>query len=481
LILKQTNKNILFAAAFIFILINAVFIYYGNYFVNLVSILLVFIYFAVFSYEKLFFLAVFLTPLSISLDEFFSKLEFNLSIPSEGIFAALLFIIALKFFKEKNYFKVEVFKHPVSIAIIFYLFWIFITSITSTMPLVSFKFFLVKLWFIIPIYFFSFKLFEKEKNINLFLWLYIISFTIVIFYTINNHLSFGFYNKLAAHIAMSPFYNNHTSYGAFLAMYIPVIAYFLLSFKTNQLNKILSFTFLLIFIVALVLSYTRAAWISLIAAIVFGLIMYLKINIKFVIFIGVATVITLFTFRVEIIDKLDKNKQDSSTNLNEHVKSISNIATDASNLERINRWNSALKMFKEKPVFGWGSGTYMFKYAAFQKADDKTIISTNFGEVGNAHSEYIGPLAERGILGMLSVFAIIFFTLKTALSVYSKSDNKQIKNLVLSLIMGLTTYYIHGLLNNYLDTDKASVPFWGFTAIIVYLDLKIQTNNKAIK
>jgi len=34
----------------------------------------------------------------------------------------------------------------------------------------------------------------------------------------------------------------------------------------------------------------------------------------------------------------------------------------------------------------------------------------------------------------------------------------------------LITYYAHGLMNNFLDTDKASVPFWGFTAMIVALD-----------
>ena len=33
------------------------------------------------------------------------------------------------------------------------------------------------------------------------------------------------------------------------------------------------------------------------------------------------------------------------------------------------------------------------------------------------------------------------------------------------------TYYIHGFLNNFLDTDKAAVPFWGFVAIIVALDV----------
>ena len=37
--------------------------------------------------------------------------------------------------------------------------------------------------------------------------------------------------------------------------------------------------------------------------------------------------------------------------------------------------------------------------------------------------------------------------------------------------MGLITYYFHGTMNNFLDTDKASVPFWGFVAILVALDL----------
>jgi hypothetical protein len=43
--------------------------------------------------------------------------------------------------------------------------------------------------------------------------------------------------------------------------------------------------------------------------------------------------------------------------------------------------------------------------------------------------------------------------------------------LVLSLILGLTTYFVHGFLNNFLDTDKASVPVWGFAAALVAIQL----------
>ena len=128
-------------------------------------------------------------------------------------------------------------------------------------------------------------------------------------------------------------------------------------------------------------------------------------------------------------------------------------------------------MFEKKPIFGWGPGTFMFKYAPFQLADEKTIISTNEGNRGNAHSEYFGPLSESGIFGFITILLIVITTIYTGVNVYSKSENKQVKMLSLISLLGLTTYYIHGFLNNFLDMDKAAVPFWGFTAIIVALDV----------
>ena len=45
------------------------------------------------------------------------------------------------------------------------------------------------------------------------------------------------------------------------------------------------------------------------------------------------------------------------------------------------------------------------------------------------------------------------------------------KGIVLGMILGLITYLIHGSLNNFLDTDKASALFWGFIAGFVSLDI----------
>jgi O-antigen ligase len=235
---------------------------------------------------------------------------------------------------------------------------------------------------------------------------------------------------------------------------------------------------LVFFIFAVIFSYTRAAWVSLIGAFCVWIVIKLRIKFKWLAALGVLVLIVLFVFRTQIMLDLEQNRQDSSKDLKEHVKSISNVSSDASNLERINRWASAIRMFQKKPFLGWGPGTYMFQYAPYQMSYQKTIISTNAADMGNAHSEYIGPLAESGVFGMLSILIIIGITIFTAIKLYFSLKDRNLKILVLSLLIGLVTYYLHGFLNNFLDTDKASAAFWGFTAIIVAID--VYHNKKEI-
>ncbi len=178
--------------------------------------------------------------------------------------------------------------------------------------------------------------------------------------------------------------------------------------------------------------------------------------------------------------KYDLNTQDSSDDLNEHVASVTNVSTDASNLERINRWNCAIRMYAERPFLGHGPGTYMFLYAPYQKPSEKTIISTNGGNRGNAHSEYLGPLAESGTFGLLTFMGIIITVIVVSVNSYQRLDNDRLKGLLRVAFLGLITYYLHGFLNNFLDMDKASAPFWGFTAMISCLSL-VSRRSEGVK
>jgi len=470
-------KNItwVYVISIIFIAVNAILVAKEFFYINLIPIILLFLLLAFLSLDRLLLLIVFLTPISIPLKEIVPNLEVDLYLPTEPLLLLVMIIFFLKLASEEKFDK-KVLLHPISIIIYFYLIWILITCITSSIPLVSFKFLITRLWFIIGFYFLATQLFSNIKRVKQFFWLYIIPLLGVIGYSIIRLSGYGLINQEAAHFVVNPFYNDHTAYGAILAMFIPVLFGFAFSENRFPFFKLIIWGLIAIFLFALVLSYTRAAWVSLLGA--FGVLMIILLKIKFrTVFILSAVLVTLlFIFRTDIRIFLEKNRQESSTELTEHIQSISNIASDASNLERINRWKSALRMFKEKPLFGWGPGTYIFKYAPFQFSHEKTIISTNRGNMGNAHSEYIGPLAESGVLGMVTFILIVGTTIFTGLKVYSKTKDKTIRIISLTTLLGLMTYFIHGLLNNFLDTDKASVPFWGFIAIIVSLD--IYQNNR---
>jgi O-antigen ligase len=277
---------------------------------------------------------------------------------------------------------------------------------------------------------------------------------------------------------MVPFYNDHTSYGAILAMFIPVLLAFCFNSTYTRTIKLASWILLAIFIIATVLSYTRAAWVSLLAIFILYFVYILRVKLWMVLTGATVLLVVFFMYEEQIFMRLEKNKQTSSADLAEHVQSISNITNDASNLERINRWQSALRMFSEKPLFGWGPGTYQFKYAPYQFSYEKTSISTNVGDRGNAHSEYIGPLAEQGVPGMLCVIGVIFCSLYSGSKLYHKLKKSETKALVLALLLGLITYFIHGALNNFLDTDKASATVWGFMAMLVAIDVYHSKESK---
>lgn len=437
------------------------------YYLNLIPAVLLVILLALFSLDKLTLLVVFLTPLAINLQHLEGGL--GLSLPTEPIIFGIMIIFILKQLHQSTFDK-EVIRHPISISIIIYLTWIFITSITSEMPIVSFKFLVSRLWYILVFYFFGIQLFKEYTNIKKFIWLYISAFVLVIFYTLYNHSLYGF-EKAPANYVMSPFYNDHTVYGAMLAMFFPALLFFTVNKKYSAIIKFMATLILVIFTVALVLSYTRAAWLSLAVAAIVYVVLLLRIKFNFIMFVAVCLAVVALAFQTEIKLSLEKNRQDASQDFDKNIQSISNISTDASNLERLNRWSAAFRMFEARPVFGWGPGTYALVYAPFQQAQEKTIISTNLGNGGNAHSEYLGPLSEAGVLGVVTFVAIVICVLSAGFRLYYTIAENEMKKLVLVLLLGFVTYIVHGGINDFLDTDKASVPFWGFIAMLVSIDI----------
>ncbi len=415
---------------------------------------------------------IFLIPLSVTLSEMGFSKTIDLSLPTEPLMFLLLLLLILH---EGLYgsFKREFILHPVTLVILFILGWSFITSLTSTMILVSAKNFVAKSWFIGTGFFAMHLLFKnKKQHMEQVAWLYILSLTGVILYTLVNHFFYGFTEDTADWVS-SPFYKDHTVYGACVAISFPVLVGFIFRTDYKGWKKFTIVLLTAIHLMALMYSYTRAAWLSVAVALVLLVILLMKIRFRTLMLIAGIGIGGAILFQTEIIMLLSSNKQDSEvSNIGKNLQSVSNISTDVSNLERINRWSCALRMFKDKPFLGFGPGTYMFKYAPYQLRKDKTVISTDMANGGNAHSEYLGPLCEQGVPGAIAMITLLLIISSLGFSLAFANCEKNDKIFITSVFLGLITYFAHGFLNNYLDVDKAAIPFWTFIAILVTYDIR---------
>ena len=469
--IRKINKRqiIAFLVAMTLVLANGYSIIREFPVIQLITVALVGLYLVFFHADWAMYLVALSTPFSVILSS--KNIHLGLSLPSE----ALMITLTLVFFARILYdlsIKREFLKHPISIAIFVYLGWMLFTCFTSVRPVISLKFFASKVWFITSCYWFFMQLVDDDlKNAVRYFNCYALGLAIIVVIVTYEHALSGF-DEHYAHYVMSPFYNDHTAYGAALAFMLPLTVGFIFLPNNKLQHYIFYIVISLILFTGFYLSYSRAAWISLVAAIGVLIILKLRIKLSWLVAGGLVIGTLLFFYADDILYKMSRNSQDSSGNFVEHIQSMSNISTDASNMERINRWVAAFGMIKEKPVFGWGPGTYQFEYAPFQSGYYRTIISTDFGDGGNAHSEYIGPCAETGIPGALTVIAIVIVFLVIGIKTYIYSEDKTLKLLALCMTLSLISYYVHGFLNNFLDTDKLSVIVWAAMAVLTVCDVK---------
>ena len=458
----------------LFIGLNSILIADEFYLLPILPVALLILFAALVSIDKLVYFILFFIPFSLTIE--FSEFA-ALTLPTEPLLFGVMIVFFFKLIFEGGFDK-KITRHPVTLAIIFQLVWMVLTSLTSEMPVVSLKYTIARLWFVVAFYFVASQIFQKKSNIRFWIWLFTVPLSIVIIYSIIQFFNYNI-DKNALYWVMQPFFKDHTIYGAVIAMMLPLMFVFAFDKSYQPKARFTSLIFFIIILIGIVVSYTRAAWLSVAGAYGIYLIYFLRIHWKLVTLGFLISLGVLGFYKDDIMMKIAQNKQSSSKNLSEHLQSVSNIKNDASNLERINRWSAAIRMFKDKPILGFGPGTYRFQYAPYQRSYELTYVSTNAGTLGNAHSEILGPLAESGFIGALNYIVIVILTIVTGNRVYKTAKSQQVRFLAIGSLIGLFTYFLHSFLNNFLDQDKASAPFWSLIAIIVALD--VYHSNKTDK
>jgi len=178
-------KTLLWGILISFIVLNSIMLALEIFYIPLVPAVLLFLALAIVAVDKYLFVIVLFVPVSIPLSRLVEGLAIDMYLPTEPLLAGLLLLYLVKYLMGDR-IDLKVLRHPVTLAIYFHLAWLFITCLTSSDMLVSFKMFASRLWFIVGFYLLAAQLFREEKRMYTYVWLFVITFTGVIIFTLIN-------------------------------------------------------------------------------------------------------------------------------------------------------------------------------------------------------------------------------------------------------------------------------------------------------
>ncbi|MCK5785340.1 MAG: O-antigen ligase family protein [Candidatus Sabulitectum sp.] len=120
-------------------------------------------------------------------------------------------------------------------------------------------------------------------------------------------------------------------------------------------------------------------------------------------------------------------------------------------------WEGTSEMFLQKPILGWGSGSFQLLFPRFRASDFlERGVSTN---TVHAHSEPLEILAENGLIGFILLSALMIVLLKQGMNCKEKTITEWgvITAVAVLLLEGLTSVALRWTTSVYLLAMLASL------------------------
>ena len=244
-------------------------------------------------------------------------------------------------------------------------------------------------------------------------------------------------------------------FGCLLVMAIPMsLSLFIIN---NNICKKICYLFIFLFMCICVLfTYSRGAWIGLLAAM--GIYILFKDRKLIILFLFI--LLMVFIFMPSIRNRF-------LYMFSESYISSSLVAG------RMIRWIYSIEIWKNNFWIGLGLGN--FGGAVATNNNLFTIINGNV--VNNFYTDnyYLKILVESGIVGLLSFLLLMWQVVSISLKMMHIINAKGNKELVMGIVSGLIGVLIHCCVENVFDVPMMGVLFWLFVAVIAqlwYIDRK---------
>ncbi len=248
------------------------------------------------------------------------------------------------------------------------------------------------------------------------------------------------------------------SYGPLCALIIPLSLYSI--FQKEKLNYLILLT-LIITAMAILFTFTRGVWMSLVIAVLIGSFIFSKrlgiMTILTLLISGSILMITWPKFRDRTIQVFDSKKSYDS--------------------ERLILWKTNWYIFKENPWIGIGYGENKRRLREY--FDLLGLPQKQFE--GHAHNQFLHFLAGTGIMGLFFYLTWCFIFLKITLNLYKQTketEHYELSLLFLGLLMAQIAFHFGSLTeaNFTISKNRMLLVFiWSFVLF------KYLTSKKSLK
>lgn len=283
---------------------------------------------------------------------------------------------------------------------------------------------------------------RSEGRIHLCLWFFIVSTGIGVLWGLTDYVRGMAYKGylLGIHSLGFP---NHTA--TYLAMMLVLILSLLLTMHwsvraTAFLGAVMAMTGL-----ALFLTYSRGAWVGFLVALLF-LSRSLR---RWKPLVVVATLVACSIVGFQLIGKPSDMRESAYKPL--HLVPYNMMSSVRSDL-----WSGVIRDLKDRPLLGVGPRNFInLDYARYGSK-----------QINHAHSLFFNVLAERGLLGLLSLLALLVCYLYQGVKLHRQFKTEMGQALWHAAMGCFIVTVVNGVFNTTLHSEGA-IALWTTTALMI--------------
>jgi putative inorganic carbon (HCO3(-)) transporter len=239
--------------------------------------------------------------------------------------------------------------------------------------------------------------------------------------------------------------------GIFLAMLLPV-AFAKLVSRRPLTSRVLAANLVVVLLLGLLATFTRAAWIGGVVGVVIVLVLRRGRLHVWPLVISASVLVIGFALLAAIAVARPSNGGNGiGQALIARIASIADLKSGTQN-ERIRTWGDTLPLIASRPILGYGPDTFGLVYPQFQTINQRFVLWDK------PHQDALGVAASQGIIGLVAyIWILVAFVRAFWKGRYKRG--------AVALFAGWVAYVVS--IQADFSWIPTSVPFWLFAAAAI--------------